>query len=176
MPDLSHVCNHHGFWQRWILNPLSEARDQACILMDTSQVHYHWAITGTPICPISVQTPSTTPTPWREKVKQYNLNSELRGYALQPNILIYIHWAPDHTAEILSSSLYFEGFQNFLKNTMCRTVYLSPAVNICHLYSICPFSPKSESCRHHDISFLNTSACISKNKDIWPKYYQSWRT
>ena len=37
--DPSHVCNlHHSSWQHWILNPLSEARDQTCILIDTSQV------------------------------------------------------------------------------------------------------------------------------------------
>ena len=28
--------------------PLSEARDQTHVLMDTSRVHYHWATTGTP--------------------------------------------------------------------------------------------------------------------------------
>ena len=28
MPDLSHVCDlYHSSWQRWILNPLSEALD-----------------------------------------------------------------------------------------------------------------------------------------------------
>ena len=41
-PDLSRVCNlHHRSWQCWILNPLSEARDWTCILMDTSQIHFH---------------------------------------------------------------------------------------------------------------------------------------
>ena len=41
MGDLSCICDlHHSSWQRWILNPLSEARDQTCILTDTSQVHY----------------------------------------------------------------------------------------------------------------------------------------
>ena len=40
MWDLSCICNLHcSLWQRWILNPLSEARDQTCILMDTS-----WAL------------------------------------------------------------------------------------------------------------------------------------
>ena len=35
MPDLSHVCDlHHSSRQRWILNPLSEAQDRTCILMD----------------------------------------------------------------------------------------------------------------------------------------------
>ena len=38
-PDQSYVCDlHHSLWQHQILNPLSEARDQTLILMDTSQV------------------------------------------------------------------------------------------------------------------------------------------
>ena len=38
-PDLNHFCNlHHSLWPCQILNPLSEARDQAHILMDTTQV------------------------------------------------------------------------------------------------------------------------------------------
>ena len=39
-PDLSHICKdlHQGLQQCWILNPLSEAKDQTHILMDTSQV------------------------------------------------------------------------------------------------------------------------------------------
>ena len=41
MPDLSTVCDiHHSSRQHWILNPLRWARDQICILMDTSRVHY----------------------------------------------------------------------------------------------------------------------------------------
>ena len=41
MLDLSHVSDlHHSSGQCWILNPLSEARDQTLILMDASQVHY----------------------------------------------------------------------------------------------------------------------------------------
>ena len=31
------------------LNPLSEARDWALVLMDTSRVHYHWVMTGSAI-------------------------------------------------------------------------------------------------------------------------------
>ena len=39
MWDLSHVCNlHHSSQQYQILNPLSEARDQTHILMNTSWV------------------------------------------------------------------------------------------------------------------------------------------
>ena len=42
--DPSHICNlHHSSWQRQILNPLSKARDQAQVLMDTS-----WFITTEP--------------------------------------------------------------------------------------------------------------------------------
>ena len=40
--DPRQVCDlHHSSRQHGILNPLSEARDQTCILMNTSWVHYH---------------------------------------------------------------------------------------------------------------------------------------
>ena len=39
---------HHSSHQCQILNPLSKARDQTLILMDTSQIHFYWATTGTP--------------------------------------------------------------------------------------------------------------------------------
>ena len=36
--DLSCICDlYHSAWQRWILNPLSRARDQTSILMDPSR-------------------------------------------------------------------------------------------------------------------------------------------
>ena len=48
MPDLSHGCDlYHRSWQCQILNPLSEARDRTCILVDMSQIHFWWATTGT---------------------------------------------------------------------------------------------------------------------------------
>ena len=38
--DLSSICDlHHSWWQCWTLNPLSETRDQTCILRDASWVH-----------------------------------------------------------------------------------------------------------------------------------------
>ena len=50
-PDLSHVCNlHHSSQQCWIVNPLTDARDQAHILMDTSRTHFCCATMGTPGC------------------------------------------------------------------------------------------------------------------------------
>ena len=40
-PNLSHVFDlHYNSLQRWILNPMSKARDQTFVLMDTSQVCY----------------------------------------------------------------------------------------------------------------------------------------
>ena len=39
---LSHIYNlHHSSQQCWILNPLSEARDQIHLLMDTAQIRFH---------------------------------------------------------------------------------------------------------------------------------------
>ena len=41
MSDLSRVCDlHHSSRKLWILNPQSEARNQAHVLMDTSQIHF----------------------------------------------------------------------------------------------------------------------------------------
>ena len=40
-PDPSHVCDlHHSSRQCWILNPLIEARDLTCVLMDACWVCY----------------------------------------------------------------------------------------------------------------------------------------
>ena len=45
----SHICDlHHSSRRYWILNPMSKARDQTLILMDTSQIHFHCTTTGTP--------------------------------------------------------------------------------------------------------------------------------
>ena len=47
--DPSCVCNpHHSSQQCQILNPLSEARDRTCGLMDTSQVRFQCTTMGTP--------------------------------------------------------------------------------------------------------------------------------
>ena len=46
--DLSCICDLHcNPWQHWILNPLREARDRTCILVDTSWAPYRQARTGT---------------------------------------------------------------------------------------------------------------------------------
>ena len=50
MRDPCHVYDlHHSSWQYQVPNPLSEARDQTCILMDTSWIHFHCGTTGTPL-------------------------------------------------------------------------------------------------------------------------------
>ena len=47
--DRSRVYDpHHSSWQHWILNLLSEARDRTSNPMVPSQIHLHWATTGTP--------------------------------------------------------------------------------------------------------------------------------
>ena len=43
--DPSCTCNlHHSSWQLQILNPLIEARDRTCVLVDTSQIWYLWEL------------------------------------------------------------------------------------------------------------------------------------
>ena len=47
--DPSHIFDlHHSSQQRRILNPLSEARDWTCVLMDTGQIRFCWTMMGTP--------------------------------------------------------------------------------------------------------------------------------
>ena len=47
--DPSHVCDlHHSSWQRQILNPLSQTRDQTRNRMVLSGICFHCAMTGTP--------------------------------------------------------------------------------------------------------------------------------
>ena len=49
IPDPNHICDlHHSSQQRWILNPLSKARDLSHVLMYSSRLCYWWATTGTP--------------------------------------------------------------------------------------------------------------------------------
>ena len=47
-PDPSCVCNLHHSSQQRILNPQSKAKDRTFVLMDASQIPFHWATSGTP--------------------------------------------------------------------------------------------------------------------------------
>ena len=47
--DLSHVCNlYHRSQQCRISDPLNKARNQTCILMDSSQIRFHCTTIATP--------------------------------------------------------------------------------------------------------------------------------
>ena len=47
--DPSHICDlHHSTQQSQNPDPLSKVRDQTLLLMDASQIHFHWTIMGTP--------------------------------------------------------------------------------------------------------------------------------
>ena len=49
MPDPSCVCDlQHSSRQLRILNPLREARDRTCVLIDISQICFCWAAMGMP--------------------------------------------------------------------------------------------------------------------------------
>ena len=52
--DPSHVCNPRS-QQHQILNPLSEARDQIHVFIDTIWVYYHWATMGPPMSSVTWQ-------------------------------------------------------------------------------------------------------------------------
>ena len=55
--DPSHICDlHHSTQQRWIFNPLSEARDQAHSFMDTSQIRNPLSHSGNSQKPLHFQT------------------------------------------------------------------------------------------------------------------------
>ena len=46
MWDLSCICNLYHSPQHLILNPLSKTTDRTCILIDASQICFHWATIG----------------------------------------------------------------------------------------------------------------------------------
>ena len=62
MPDLSCVCDlHPSSWQHQILNPVSKARNGTWVLVDASQIHFRWGITGTPAISFLVLMPYNLP-------------------------------------------------------------------------------------------------------------------
>ena len=63
-PYLSFICDlHHSSWQRQILNPLIEARDQTQVLMDTV-----WFVSAEPRRELQNLDPLTTLLRQSEKV------------------------------------------------------------------------------------------------------------
>ena len=71
MPDPSHICGlHHSSQQRWILNPLSKARDWTRNLTVSGQIHFCCATMGTPWTVSLFQDPEglyTSETPSRTR-------------------------------------------------------------------------------------------------------------
>ena len=63
---------HHRSWQCWIPDPLSKARDQTHILMDTSKIHFHRTTMGTPLNhkEIIAQTYSTR---WKRNIPRLSI-------------------------------------------------------------------------------------------------------
>ena len=60
--DLSCIFNlHHSSWQHQILNPLSEARDRTCILMNSSRICFQCATMGTPRISVLLMVTLDTP-------------------------------------------------------------------------------------------------------------------
>ena len=64
---------HHRSRQRWILNPLSKARDQTCVLMDTSQIRFCWATMGTPEYLVNYLTCCFVPTLSDYRLQPYDV-------------------------------------------------------------------------------------------------------
>ena len=73
--DLSQVCNlHHSSRQHWIhLDPLSEARDQTQILMDTSWICFRCATMGT-LSPLGILVGAIT---WKAAEKEKPPNAPI---------------------------------------------------------------------------------------------------
>ena len=84
MWDASHICNLcHSSWQCWIPNPMSKARDQTHILMDTSWIRF-WHATELP--PYFLSGCSVHWYKWGVKVPHYYV---LLSISLFVAIIIY---------------------------------------------------------------------------------------
>ena len=71
----------HSLWQRQILNPLSEARDRTCILMDTSQILNPLSHNGNPPPPLLEH---IVPTSQLEEASLCGVLGDLRGVQPEP--------------------------------------------------------------------------------------------
>ena len=74
--DPSSICDlHHSSRQHQFSNPLSKARDQTCILMDTSRIRFLCATTGTPPNVLFLRCPGLEAVrmPWHADAMSYLL-------------------------------------------------------------------------------------------------------
>ena len=74
--DLGHICDLcHSSWERRILSPLSEARNQTCILTVTSWICFHCATTGAPSkAPLRKAIITSDPDDIRNSIEQVNMD------------------------------------------------------------------------------------------------------
>ena len=56
---------YHSSQQCLIINPLSKARDQTCILKDADQIRFHWAMTQTPSKRLFLGVPALVQHDWQ---------------------------------------------------------------------------------------------------------------
>ena len=115
MPNPSHVCDlHHSSWQRQALNPMSETRDQTCVLMDTSWVRYHWARTGTPANGYLFSLfPTVSPVcgTWRESLKK-SVNSLCLCLPGFHTFMLTLSNLLSNLLTFLAESLFFSGLND----------------------------------------------------------------
>ena len=89
--DLSPICNlHHSSWQRQILNPLSKARAGTCNLRVPSQIHFHFAMTGTPYLTSLILGPRTS-THHQCGRKEKRIKCKTQRYNLQHCMYVLIY-------------------------------------------------------------------------------------
>ena len=117
MPDPSSVCHrHHSSGQCWILNSLSEARDQTCVLLDTSQIHFCWATTRTPESPFKNNLKANLSSWSKTKENSKITLREIFQVKCTLNKFTNINMLAAHTH--LSAIFY-----NFLMNTISKNYY-----------------------------------------------------
>ena len=122
MPDLSHICDpYHNSWQCQILNPLNDARDQTCVLMDPSQIHFCCATMGTPpnvsyyewgwaYFPVSTNVSKFTALAhFSAGLLEFFLSSSERSFLIKKISPLPVTWATN----IFSHELYFTLFMAF---------------------------------------------------------------
>jgi len=111
MPDPSHVCDlYHSSQQCRILNPLSKFRDQTCVLMNPSQIHFWCAMMGTPVSGITHSHGQPAKVLWGHPSKPVERNWGLPPTA-NPNLpaLEWAIWEMGPPATIKPSDEYSPG-------------------------------------------------------------------
>ena len=152
MLNPSHNCNlHNSSRPCQIPNPLNEARDQTCILMNASHIHFCCATTG---------------TPWRELYKHKSSHAfqikECLDHLPLPNAC---KWKPSP----------LQGLQVFVSSSgslTCQISWWAPDSNsLCTLYppgpcmQWCSFCLRSALIHTHHVTFYSCTTS-SRNSSL----------